>query len=456
MQAASLPVVIIGAGPVGLAAAVSVLARGRTPLVLEAGAEVGAGMRRWSHVRMFSPWEYNIDGPSAALLGKHGWTAPDPARFPTGGEMVDAYLGPLAAAPELAPHVRVNARVVAVSKLGRDRMKSGQREAAPFVVRYLVSDEEIDVLAEAVIDASGTIESPNPLGASGLVARGERAAAASVFYGIPDVRGVHRERYAGRRVLVVGSGHSAFNVLLDLAAVNSEASATTVHWAIRRASLRSVFGGGNSDQLAERGRLGLRIARLVENGAAQVHSGVHIDRIERTADGLVAWSGDVALPAVDEIVATTGFRPDLTVLAELRLGLDAATEAPTALAPLIDPNVHSCGSVPPHGAEQLKHPDANVYVAGMKSYGRAPTFLLRTGYEQVRSVVAAIAGDWEAARRVELTLPETGVCSTQSVADEADAPGGVTSSGCCDATARPTSTCGVAKPCGGDARKDTA
>ena len=47
----------------------------------------------------------------------------------------------------------------------------------------------------------------------------------------------------------------------------------------------------------------------------------------------------------------------------------------------------------------------------MKSYGRAPTFLLRTGYEQVRSVAAALAGDWEAARQVELVLPETGVCN---------------------------------------------
>jgi hypothetical protein len=81
------------------------------------------------------------------------------------------------------------------------------------------------------------------------------------------------------------------------------------------------------------------------------------------------------------------------------------------LAPLIDRNLHSCGSVPPHGVDELSHPDAGIHVVGMKSYGRAPTFLLRTGYEQVRSVVAALAGDWEAARRVELVLPPTGVCS---------------------------------------------
>ncbi len=129
--------------------------------------------------------------------------------------------------------------------------------------------------------------------------------------------------------------------------------------------------------------------------------------------------GDRSLAPVDEIIAATGFRPDWSILSEVRLDLDPAVESPRALAPLIDPNVHSCGTVPPHGAEELKHPDANLFVVGMKSYGRAPTFLLLTGYEQARSVVSAIAGDWEAARRVELVLPETGVCSTGRLAEAA-------------------------------------
>jgi hypothetical protein len=129
---------------------------------------------------------------------------------------------------------------------------------------------------------------------------------------------------------------------------------------------------------------------------------------------------------VDEIVCATGFRPDLTLTRELRLDLDTAVEAPAALAPLIDPNVHSCGSVPPHGAEELKHPEPDFYTVGMKSYGRAPTFLLLTGYEQVRSVVAAIAGDWESARKVELVLPETGVCSTSNSTSESAACCGTT------------------------------
>jgi hypothetical protein len=122
-------------------------------------------------------------------------------------------------------------------------------------------------------------------------------------------------------------------------------------------------------------------------------------------------------------VVTTGFRPDFSFLRELRIEVDPTVEAPPALAPLIDPNLHSCGTVPPHGVEELSHPEKDFYIVGSKSYGRAPTFLMKTGYEQVRSVVAEIAGDHEAARRVELVLPETGVCSVDIKT--------TTSAGCC-------------------------
>lgn len=425
----SLPVVVIGAGPVGLAAAAHLLSRNLTPLVLEAGIEVGTGMRQWAHVRMFSPWEYTLDKAALALLQQHGWASPDMAGFPTGGDVVERYLRPLADLPEIKPRVRTGTRVTAVTKQRRDRMKDTQRNDVPFVVRYVDSTGEHEVLAQAVIDASGTIETPNPLGASGVPALGERALQKRIFYGMPHVLGLHRERYAGKRVLVVGSGHSAFNVLSDLARLAAQAPGTQVQWAIRRPSLQRVLGGGENDQLKERGRLGQTVGRLVKEEVLTVTTGFHLEQLEQTAAGIVAHSADKTLAPVDEIVGATGFRPDLDVLAELRTGLDLGTQAPIALAPLIDPNLHSCGSVRPHGAEELRHPDANVYIVGMKSYGRAPTFLLLTGYEQVRSVVAAIAGDWEAARRVELVLPETGVCITQFA--EEDAADAVTSISCC-------------------------
>lgn len=443
-MSSSLPVVIIGAGPVGLAAAAHIRARGFTPLVLEAGAHVGASIRQWGHVRMFSPWEYNIDARSAELLATNGWQSPDPTHFPTGREVVEHYLEPLAATPELAPQIHVNARVIGVTKHRRDRMKNAQRDTTPFVVRYLQDGEERELQAQAVIDASGTFSAPNPMGAAGLPALGEQAASAHVAYGMPDVLGAARSRYAGKRVLVVGSGHSAFNVLTDLARLAQASPGTQIHWAVRRPSLQRVLGGGENDQLKERGRLGLRIARLVEEGVITVHANTHVDRIERSHAGWVAWSDGSPLPAVDELIGATGFRPDLDILNEVRLDMDAGTQAPSMLAPLIDPNLHSCGSVRPHGAVELTQPDANLYIVGMKSYGRAPTFLLLTGYEQVRSVAAAIAGDWEAAKRVELVLPETGVCNTQFT-DEETAP--VAAASCCGGPA----PAGVSACCVADA-----
>lgn len=411
MSSTALPVVIIGAGPAGLSAAAHVLSRDLTPLVLEAGASAGAGIRRWAHVRMFSPWKFNVDKAAVAILERQGWIMPEGDSYPTGRELVEHYLEPLAGTPELAPFIRFNSRVIAVARQDHDLMKDSGRDTAPFVVRVAGPDGEHDLLARAVIDASGTIETPGVLGASGLAAIGERAAADHIFYGIPDVLGVHRARYQGRRVLVVGSGHSALNALLDLATLAAADTTTHIVWTIRRPVIGQLLGGARNDQLEERGKLGSRVRALLDAGRLELITGFHVDRITQTPDGVVVSAGTRRLQAVDEVVAATGFRPDWSLLSELRLDLDPAVQSPRALAPLIDPNIHSCGTVRPHGAEELKQPDGNLFVIGMKSYGRAPTFLMLTGYEQARSVVAAIAGDWEAARRVELVLPETGVCS---------------------------------------------
>jgi thioredoxin reductase len=414
MSNSTLPVAIIGAGPVGLAAAAHLIERGETPLILEAGDSVAASVRKWGHVRIFSPWEFNVDPAAAALLADSGWSMPNPAAYPTGAELVSDYLEPLAALPAIQPHLQLATRVVAVARLGFDKMKTAGREDAPFLLTVERADgTEDQLLAKAVIDASGTYDSPNPLGANGTPALGEKALAGQIFYGIPDVLGRDRQRYAGRAVLVVGSGHSAFNTILDLVSLASDAPDTRITWAVRRGAMSAaVYGGGANDQLVARGALGHQVERLVDSGQLELVTGFKIQRLARSGGQISVIDGEVAIGPFDEIVATTGFRPDLGLLQELRLDLDPAVESPAVLAPMIDPNLHSCGTVRPHGAEQLKHPDSNIYIVGMKSYGRAPTFLMRTGYEQVRSVVAAISGDWEAARRVELTLPETGVCTS--------------------------------------------
>jgi thioredoxin reductase len=408
----SLPVVVIGAGPTGLAAAAHLLSRGETPLVVEAGDSVGASILKWAHVRVFSPWQYNTDRVASSLLEASGWTPPPGDALPTGRELVERYLQPLAELPQVAPHLRLNTRVISVARQGFDKMKTPGREQAPFVLQVSRSGIEEEILARAVIDASGTYSKPNPLGGNGVPALGEQANADRIVYGIPDVLGPDRDRYAGRRVMVVGSGHSAFNALLDLGRLAEQAPEARITWVVRRADLRQLFGGEANDMLPARGTLGTMVRRMVEAGSLTFVPGFKINKLARTSAGIVVSSLERDLPPVDEIIGATGFRPDLSLLSELRLELDPSVEAPAALAPLIDPNLHSCGSVPPHGEAELRHPEAGFYVVGMKSYGRAPTFLMLTGYEQVRSVVAAIAGDVEAARNVELVLPETGVCST--------------------------------------------
>lgn len=410
---ANLPVAVIGAGPVGLAAAANLVRRRIPFVVLEAGSSAGAGVLRWGHVRLFSPWRYSIDREAAVLLEGAGWTPPNPEAYPTGAELVEHYLAPLAALPEIAPNVRYGAKVEAVTREGFDKMKTPGREDAPFLLYVKSADGEDTLLARAVIDASGTYQAPNPLGSSGLPAPGEVNLASHIAYGIPDVLGLERARYAGKRVLVIGSGHSAFNALLELATLAEQEPGTRIIWAIRRKSSgSSLYGGGGADQLPERARLGADISALVSSGAVQLVTNFKTQRLRRTDEGIVVEGEEIGLQPVDEIIAATGFRPDLAPLRELRLDLDAIVESPSALASLIDPNVHSCGTVPPHGVRELSHPEPDFYLAGMKSYGRAPTFLMLTGYEQVRSIVAALAGDMPAAERVELMLPETGVCST--------------------------------------------
>ena len=412
MNLDTLPVAVIGAGPVGLAAAAHLNERGIPFIVFEVGDDVAASIRDWAHVQLFSPWSYNIDPAARRLLTFNGWLGPDPDEHPTGGELIEHYLEPLALLPEVSFGLRTNRLVTTITRSGTDKVTSAGRSEAPFVVTTVGPNGLERTLARAVIDASGTWLTPNPLGADGHPAIGERHAADLIESGIPDVMGRDRRRYARRRVAVVGSGHSAQNAVRDLATLAGRYPGTRVTWIIRRSDPDQLFGGRANDQLPERGRLGADAQDAVDRGAVQLVTGFRIERISYGPDGamLHAVDGSQAGP-FDRIVNATGFRPDLAMLTELRVDVDPVLQSARTLAPMIDPNVHSCGSVPPHGAAELAHPEPGFYIVGAKSYGRAPTFLLATGYEQVRSVVAELAGDRAAANVVQLVLPETGVCS---------------------------------------------
>ncbi|TXK19045.1 NAD(P)-binding domain-containing protein [Homoserinibacter sp. GY 40078] len=413
---AALPVAIIGAGPIGLAAAAHLLERGIEPIVYEKGAGVASAIAAWGHTRLFSPWSLLVDSAAERLLEPTGWQAPPADELPTGSELIDAYLAPLAATPQLAGRIRYGVEVLQVSRAGMDRTRSADRDWAPFVLRIRTADGLDEVHARAVIDASGTASSPNRLASSGLDPLGLDEVRDLVDPALPDVLGRDRHRYAGRHTLVVGAGHSAANTLLALARLAETDPGTRITWAIRTATTARISADAE-DQLPARGALGGSLDALVARGVVTRVERFEIQTLASHAGGVRVRglrAGEPHTIDVDRIVNATGFRPDLDMLREIRLELDEVVEAPRRLAPMIDPNVHSCGTVPVHGVDELRHPERDFFIVGMKSYGRAPTFLLATGYEQVRSIVAWLAGDLAGARRIELTLPATGVCRTDA------------------------------------------
>jgi hypothetical protein len=436
-QQNALPVAVLGAGPVGMAATAHLVQRGFTPIVLESGDTVGANLQTFRHVKLFSPWRYNIDPAARSLLEAAGWRAPDPDGLPTAGKITKDYLQPLANIPRIAPYVKLQHRVIQVSRQGQDKVKTAGRDRLPFLIRVSTPAGEREIVARAILDATGTWNQPNPLGASGIPASGEGRMQSQIIYGMPDILGTARARYAGKRTLVVGAGHSAAGNLIALAQLAEEEPDTTVVWAIRGNDLARLFGGGEADGLPERGRLGSGLKELRNAGWLALVMNFRVRELRRQNNQIEVVGepqGGVApsIDRIDQIIAATGSRPDLQIARELRLRVDPWLESAEALALLIDPNLHSCGTVRPHGHRELAHPEPGYYIVGAKSYGRAPNFLIATGYEQVRSVVAALAGDMVDADDVRLALFDTGVCSTDYAGEPA---AGQASAGCCGGAA---------------------
>ncbi|MES2680635.1 MAG: NAD(P)-binding domain-containing protein [Bacteroidota bacterium] len=418
MENKKLPIAIIGGGPVGMAAAAHLVKRDEDFILLESGEQAGANVLNWGHVRIFSPWRYNIDKAAEELLVASGWQSPDKEGLPTGEELFKFYLKPLSEHPKIKPKLLTNTKVISIGRKGTDKMKSSGRDSLPFVLQVVQNNTNTLIEARAVIDASGTWQNNNPLGSGGIFAFGELNNSDRITYGIPDVLGAFKERYKNKSVLVVGGGHSAINSILELHKLQELYPDTQIHWILRKKNIKEIYGGQENDALPARGALGIKIEQLINDNRLSVYTPFQVHEILLGGDKLTitGLQHDVkkALGGIDEIISNTGTRPDLSFLREVRVDFDSTVESVPALADLIDPNIHSCGTVRPHGEAELRQKEKDFYIVGMKSYGRAPTFLMATGYEQVRSVVAALAGDWEAAGKVELDLPETGVCSSDS------------------------------------------
>ncbi len=418
------PVAVLGAGPVGLAAAAHLAERNVPFIVFEAGPSVGASMQSWGHVRLFSPWRTNMDRAAQRLLKAHGWSSPDPAAYPTGADIVEQYLTPLAQLDTIAQHVRLNHQVIGVTRQGVDKLRDDDRSDRPFIVTTDGPAGVTRTPVRAVIDATGTWLAPNPVGAEGIPAIGEERVAQADQLRNPRcarrrTRPLRRQAGGSRRKWTFGQARrfeschcwpsrpptprshgscagartSGCTEMRSTPACPSVASSalTRTNWFLRAGSGSKRASASNESMPTSR------------------------------ASSLVSPESRETGP-FDEIIAATGFRPDFSFLREVRLDLDPWVESTKTLAPLIDPNVHSCGSVPPHGAAELAHPEQGFYAIGAKSYGRAPNLLLATGYEQARSVVAELAGDHEAAARVELVLPTAGSSCGHKAQPEPEAP----------------------------------
>lgn len=429
----SLPVAVIGAGPVGLAAAAHLKIRGIPFMLFEAGATVASNIKSWKHILVFSPWKYNIDKAARQLLSETAWQSPNDEGLPTGGELFNQYLHPLYELPFMKNNTYLKSKVLSIGRKNLDKMKTSGREKLPFVIQVLQDDEVKQFEAQAIIDATGTWSSPNPIGSGGVYAVGEVENRDKIFYGIPDILDQHSDRYKNKSVLVVGSGHSSINAILELDKLKDKYPNTEINWVLRKKNVRDVYGCQENDALEARGALGTKIEELVNNDRVNVYTPFQIQQIIKKEGRLsiIGFQGDqkYALPAIDQIISNTGSRPDFSFIREIRLSIDPSLESVSEIAELIDPNIHSCGTVRPHGEKELRHPEKDFYIVGSKSYGRAPTFLMATGYEQVRSIVAALDGDMEAALNVELDLPETGVCSV-------DLGGNAGANACCGVEAK--------------------
>ena len=380
-------VVVIGAGPQGLAAAAHLWERGLEPIVLEAGNAPAAAVSEWGHVRLFSQWPELVDGAAARLLAQAGWAAPA-SGCPTGAEWISGYLAPLAAT--LGDRVRCQARVVAVGRKGLDLAEGLGRSEQPFIV-HMADGAKLE--ARAVIDASGTWRSPNPAGANGIPALGEHDAvdAGLLAYRIPSFQ--DSRDFVGQHVVVIGNGHSAATAIIELARIARQYPGTRVTWVLRRASTRNILGAAGGDRLPAGRALGQRARAAVTDGLVDLVTGFCTERIDITDDQAVLVAEDGrALEAAARVVVLTGFRPDLSFLSEVRLELDCRFQAPVRMAPDVDPSTHSCDSVRATGAVDLAQPETDFYIVGAKSYGRASSFLALHGYEQARSVAAALAG----------------------------------------------------------------
>ncbi len=392
---------VIGAGPVGLEAAAAAMDAGFDVHVFERG-EVGAHTIAWGHVRMFTPWRMNVGPASGGRLAATGWAKPDAETCPTGRELTERYLAPLAGLDDLKPRIHAHSRVAHIGRRGLlkgDDPDSARRGEHPF--RLMVRDaggRENFVHAFAVIDASGVYGQPNWAGDGGIPARGELYLAPQMSYHCDDVLDLRRDRYAGKTGLVIGSGASAATVVTNLAALADQVPGTAVTW-VTRGGAERLYVDDPDETLGELRALHARARGLIAGGHPAVRhvGGAVIEALQYNSathryTATLVIGDRVQDEDSDQVIVNTGFGPDTSMYRELQVHESHVTRGPIALATSLSAaGSKGCTSAPALGADSLASPEPNFYVLGHKSYGRARDFLLETGYRQAADAVARLA-----------------------------------------------------------------
>lgn len=373
-------IAVIGAGPIGLETALAALERGHEVEVFERGS-VGESVRRWGHVRMFTPFGMNVSERGMKRLMQTRKDFPKPEAILTGREYMAEYLAPLA--DSLEENIHTNAEVISIGRvaiLKGEKIGEPDRGGNQFRLLLRRGQREWNEHADLVFDCSGTFSQPNNLGDGGIPAVGESASRDMIYYGVPDVSGRSLAQFAGARSLVVGAGHSAATVVRDLAVLKLTAPTTRIIWATR-ANDDPPCQRVAQDPLKERDNLAIQANALTKAGVVEFRPGHSVLSVNRTPAGLevvlVNGTGEKTI-TVDRLVAAVGFRPDLELARELQARTCFATEASYQLA-------HGIGG----GAESLVHPEPGYFALGIKSFGRRPGFLIHSGREQVEALM-----DW--------------------------------------------------------------
>ncbi|GIW80481.1 MAG: flavoprotein [Gemmatales bacterium] len=398
-------IAVLGAGPIGLEAALYARHLGWPVTVFEKG-QPGEYVRQWGHVRLFSPFGMNttVLGQNAIRANNAKHEFPADNECITGKEHVAAYLQPLAESPLLRDCLRTETRVVHVGRRGhlKNDLPPGdpKRSKSPFRLLLVHNNKEEEAEADVVLDCTGVYGQHRWLGDGGIPALGEIACESSIAYGLEDILGKRRQDFAGKNILIVGTGYSAATAVCQLADLATEATDTWIVWLSSRDGTQPIKRIHN-DPLKERDRLATRANNLATRGEGNVefHNHTVIDRIERVNNGkafaiATRCRGETKTWHVDHIIANVGYLPDTSLYRELQVHECYATEGPIQLAAsLLRHGGGDCLQIPASGIDTLRNPEPNFFILGAKSYGRNSNFLLRNGFEQIREVFAFLKND---------------------------------------------------------------